>query len=135
MLPRGRTSWICKCTKRLAVIVLLSESLDIRRAQLRGTYSAIIAPNKYYAPQHSNFEDSHVTFRNMMPNFAWEVLEVYSGPPIVAFKWRHWVWMKGDYVGKDEDGSTVTIKSHNEELDIQGVTVARLNEKLPSYAG
>lgn len=38
--------------------------------------------------------------------------------------------MKGDYVGKDEDGSTVTIKSHNEKLDIQGVTVARLNEKF-----
>lgn len=96
----------------------------------RGTYSAIIASNKYYGPQHTNLEDSHTTFRNMMPNFAWEVLEVYSGPPTVAFKWRHWGWMKGDYVGKNEDGTTVTIKSHNEKLDIQGVTVAKLNDKL-----
>lgn len=63
-----------------------------------------------------------------MPNFAWEVLEVYSGPPTVAFKWHHWGVMKGDYIGKNEDGTVVTIKSHNEKLDIQGVTVAKLNE-------
>lgn len=94
----------------------------------RGTYSAIIASNKYYGPAHSNLEDSHTTFRNMMPNFAWEVLEVYSGPPTVAFKWRHWGWMKGDYVGKNEDGSTVTIRAHEEKIDIQGVTVAKLNK-------
>lgn len=65
-----------------------------------------------------------------MPNFAWEVLEVYSGPPVVAFKWRHWGWMKGDYVGKNEDGELVTIKAHNQILDIQGMTVAKLNDKL-----
>lgn len=94
-----------------------------------GTYSAVIAPNKYYGA-NSTFDESHKTFRDMMPNFAWEVLEVYSGPPVVAFKWRHWGWMKGDYVGKNEDGSTVTIKAHRGILDIQGVTVAKLNEKL-----
>lgn len=65
-----------------------------------------------------------------MPNFAWEVLEVYSGPPTVAFKWRHWGGMKVDYVGTNDDGSPVTIKGHNELLDIQGVTVAKVNDKL-----
>lgn len=95
-----------------------------------GTYSAVIAANKYYSPQHFDFDESHKAFRNMMPNFAWEVLEVYSGPPTVAFKWRHWGWMKGDYVGKNEEGLTVTIKSHGAVLDIQGVTVAKLNDKL-----
>lgn len=38
----------------------------------------------------------------MMPTFAWEVLDVYSGPPVVAFKWRHWGTMKNDYVGLNE---------------------------------
>ncbi|KAG8160003.1 hypothetical protein KVR01_010640 [Diaporthe batatas] len=94
-----------------------------------GTYSAVIAPNKYYGA-NSTFDESHKTFRDMMPNFAWEVLEVYSGPPVVAFKWRHWGWMKGDYVGKNEEGSTVTIKAHRGILDIQGVTVAKLNDKF-----
>ena len=65
-----------------------------------GTYNAIIAaPNQYYNAQHSDFEKSHKTFKEMMPTFAWEVLEVYGTPPVVPFKWRHWGYMKGDYVG------------------------------------
>ncbi|PSS02510.1 hypothetical protein BD289DRAFT_478880 [Coniella lustricola] len=95
-----------------------------------GTYSAVIAGNKYYSPLHSEFDESHKIFRDMMPNFAWEVLEVYSGPPVVVCRWRHWGWMKGDYVGKNEDGDTVTIKAHNEVLDIQGLMVAKVDDKF-----
>lgn len=90
----------------------------------------MISPNKYYGPQFSEFEESHETFRKMMPNFAFEVLEVYSGPPTVACKWRHWGWMKGDYVGKNEDGDTVTIRAHGKALDIQGITVAKMDDQL-----
>jgi hypothetical protein len=65
-----------------------------------GTYNAIIAsPNEFYSPEHLDLEKSHKTFKSMMPTFAWEVLEVYSGPPTVVFKWRHWGMMKGDYAG------------------------------------
>jgi hypothetical protein len=67
-----------------------------------GTYNAIITPNEYYSPANSDFASSHKTFKRMMPTFAWEVLEVYSGPPLVAFKWRHWGEMKNDYVGFNE---------------------------------
>jgi hypothetical protein len=64
-----------------------------------GTYNAIIEPNEYYDPANSDFSSSHKTFKRMMPTFAWEVIEVYSGPPVVSFKWRHWGTMKNDYVG------------------------------------
>jgi hypothetical protein len=64
-----------------------------------GTYNAIIAPNEFYSPENSDFASSHKTFKRMMPTFAWEVLEAYSGPPKVAFRWRHWGEMKNDYVG------------------------------------
>ena len=67
-----------------------------------GTYNAIIAPNEFYSPEHADFASSHKTFKRMMPAFAWEVLEVYSGPPLVAFKWRHWGEMKRDYVSLNE---------------------------------
>jgi hypothetical protein len=67
-----------------------------------GTYNAIIAPNEYYSPKNSDFASSHKTFKRMMPTFAWEVLEVYSGPPKVGFRWRHWGEMKNDYVGFNE---------------------------------
>jgi len=52
-----------------------------------GTYNAVISPNQFYSPEHSDFASSHKTFKGMMPTFVWEVVEVYSGPPQVAFKW------------------------------------------------
>lgn len=74
-----------------------------------GTYNAIIAPNEYYSPENSDFASSHKTFKRMMPTFAWEVMEVYSGPPKVSFKWRHWGVMKNDYVGFNEYVTLATI--------------------------
>lgn len=67
-----------------------------------GTYNALLPESDYYSPSHSDFAASHKTFKRMMPTFAWEVLEVYSPPPKVAFKWRHWGTMKNDYVGYNE---------------------------------
>lgn len=95
-----------------------------------GTYNAIIAPNEYYDPTFSDFASSHKTFKRMMPTFAWEVLEVYSGPPVVAFRWRHWGVMKNDYVGINNVGQKVTAKAHGGPIDIQGVTVASVNDKV-----
>ncbi|KAF2639297.1 hypothetical protein P280DRAFT_402786 [Massarina eburnea CBS 473.64] len=96
----------------------------------QGTYNAIIAPNEYYSPEYSDFSSSHKTFKRMMPTFAWYVLEVYSGPPTVSFRWRHWGTMKNDYVGFDNKGEKVTAKAHGGAIDIQGVTVATVNDKL-----
>ncbi|KAL3418658.1 hypothetical protein PVAG01_10374 [Phlyctema vagabunda] len=95
-----------------------------------GTYNAVIAANEYYSPEYSDFSSSHKTFKRMMPFFAWEVLEVYSGPPQVAFKWRHWGTMKADYVGFNESGQKVTAKAHGGPIDIQGLTVAKVDSQL-----
>jgi hypothetical protein len=99
-----------------------------------GTYNAIIAPNEYYDPTYSDFASSHKTFKRMMPTFAWEVLEVYSGPPTVAFRWRHWGVMKNDYVGINNKGEKVTAKAHGGSIDIEGVTVASVNDKVQLQA-
>ncbi|KEQ84408.1 hypothetical protein M438DRAFT_405636 [Aureobasidium pullulans EXF-150] len=95
-----------------------------------GTYNAIIAPNEYYSPNYSDFASSHKTFKRMMPTFAWEVLEVYSGPPKVAFKWRHWGTMKNDYVGFNDKGEKVTAKAHGGAIDITGITVATVDDAV-----
>ncbi|VBB86324.1 Putative protein of unknown function [Podospora comata] len=95
-----------------------------------GTYNALIEPNEFYCPAHSSFEASHKTFKRVMPSFAWEVLEVYAGPPRVVFRWRHWGVMKGDYVGTNDKGEKVTIKAHGGNIDIEGVAVADVNDKL-----
>ncbi|QIX01156.1 hypothetical protein AMS68_006673 [Peltaster fructicola] len=95
-----------------------------------GTYNAIVAPNEYYSPEHSDFATSHKTFKRMMPTFAWEVLEVYSGPPRVAFRWRHWGEMRSDYVGFNNKGEKITAKAHGGKIDIEGVTVAEVDDKV-----
>ncbi|KAF2762417.1 hypothetical protein EJ05DRAFT_725 [Pseudovirgaria hyperparasitica] len=95
-----------------------------------GTYNAIIAPNEFYSPAASDFASSHKTFKRMMPTFAWEVVEVYAGPPQVAFRWRHWGVMRNDYVGFNDKGQKVTAKAHGGTIDIEGVTVATVDELL-----
>ncbi|KAF2005244.1 hypothetical protein P154DRAFT_518772 [Amniculicola lignicola CBS 123094] len=107
-----------------------SDPQDAEHMLRVGTYNAIISPNEYYSPEYSDFGSSHKTFKRMMPTFAWEVLEVYSGPPTVAFKWRHWGVMKADYVGFNNKGEKVTAPAHGGTIDIQGVTVATVNEKV-----
>lgn len=67
-----------------------------------GTYNALIPPNEYYDPARNDFTASHKLFKRMIPVFAWEVLEVYCGPPVVVFRWRHWGDMKNDYSGVNE---------------------------------
>lgn len=67
-----------------------------------GTYNALLPASEYYDPDQNDFEDSHKSFKRMMPTFAWEVLEVYSGPPVVAFKWRHWGEMRSAYTGNNK---------------------------------
>jgi hypothetical protein len=50
-----------------------------------GTYGVIVSLNYFYSLLNSDFASSRKTFKRVMPNFAWEVVEVYSGPPAVAF--------------------------------------------------
>ncbi|KAL8751133.1 MAG: hypothetical protein Q9184_006167 [Pyrenodesmia sp. 2 TL-2023] len=55
-----------------------------------GTYKVIITePNEHYSPQTSDFASSHKTFKCTMPIFAWEMMDVYSGPPRLVFRLRH----------------------------------------------
>ncbi|PYI32483.1 hypothetical protein BP00DRAFT_153531 [Aspergillus indologenus CBS 114.80] len=95
-----------------------------------GTYNALLTPSAYYDPAHNDFEMSHKSFKRMMPTFAWEVTEVYSGPPTVVFKWRHWGEMARDYVGFNDKGEKVRIEAHGGPIDIQGIIVAKVNKAL-----
>jgi len=58
---------------------------------------------------NTSWSESHDIFRNAFPAFAWEVLEVFSGPPTVAFTWRHWGVFTGEYKGNRGEGQTVNM--------------------------
>lgn len=77
-----------------------------------GNYNWLLdAVNKdYYDNSKETFESSHGRFRYaFVEGFPWEVLEVFSGPPVVAFSWRHWAVFSGEYQGNKGDGQTVTM--------------------------
>lgn len=66
------------------------------------------------------FETSHSLFGEAFQGgFPWEVLEVFSGPPEVAFSWRHWSQFNGTYKRRAGDGIV---------YEMYGLGTATLNE-------
>ncbi|BFZ60549.1 hypothetical protein YB2330_001586 [Saitoella coloradoensis] len=107
-----------------------------------GTYNALLGEKQVegvYDPKMEGFQGSHKLFKRVMPVFSWEVLEVYSGPPVVAFKWRHWGQMTGKYSTKLQNPPRkVTAEAHGGPIDIEGITVATVSadfkiEKLETF--
>ncbi|KAH7284829.1 hypothetical protein KP509_34G072300 [Ceratopteris richardii] len=78
-----------------------------------GSYNALLqtkleGEHGAYKASQETFESSHDVFRAAFPGgFAWEVLEVYPGPPTVAFKWRHWGVMEGPFKGHPPSHDTI----------------------------
>ncbi|KAI8138528.1 hypothetical protein BJV82DRAFT_545774 [Fennellomyces sp. T-0311] len=95
-----------------------------------GTYNALIGDTELYKASESDFSDSHKLFKRALRTFSWEVLEVYSGPPTVAFKWRHWGTMTGNLSVNLGNGQKLEAEATNEVVATFGVTVAKVNEKF-----
>ena len=78
-----------------------------------GTYNALLQNSlpkefQYYKADEESFESSHDVFRSAFPRgFAWEVISVYSGPPEIAFKFRHWGYFEGPFKGRAHTGEVV----------------------------
>ncbi|KAK3198638.1 hypothetical protein Dsin_022053 [Dipteronia sinensis] len=63
---------------------------------------------KYYKAEEETFTSSHEAFRSAFPRgFAWAVLSVYSGPPVIAYKFRHWGFFEGPFKGHAPTGEMV----------------------------
>eukprot|EP00057_Strongylocentrotus_purpuratus_P000867 XP_001185320.1 PREDICTED: pathogen-related protein-like [Strongylocentrotus purpuratus] len=91
---------------------------------VKGTYNwlfADVSKDLYNASTHT-FETSHKVFRGAFEDgFPWEVLEVFSGPPKVAFTWRHWGTFTGTY--EEQKGS-------GEVIEMYGFLIATVNDEL-----
>ncbi|KAH0707158.1 hypothetical protein KY289_012234 [Solanum tuberosum] len=78
-----------------------------------GSYNALLKSSmpdefKYYKADEETFESSHNAFRSAFPRgFAWEVINVYSGPPVVTYKFRHWGFFEGPFKGHAPTGQMV----------------------------
>lgn len=92
---------------------------DVSRS---GTYNLFIGETEEYKPSEETFESSGRLFRSAFPKgFLWEVLEVYSSPPNVTFKWRHWGTFNGNYKDYAPTGEVV---------EIIGMSIVRVTDDL-----
>lgn len=82
-----------------------------------------------YDASAETFESSHRMFRDaFLGGFPWEVLRVFSGPPRIAFSWRHWAKFEGVYKGRVGDGKCYEmygwgILDVNEELKVKSIEI------------
>ena len=89
-----------------------------------GSYYTLLSqcPKELFDAEKENFETSHDLFRSTFTQgFAWEVIRVFSGPPLVTFSWRHWGVFDGKY--KEREGD-------NEIYELYGFCTSRVNEQL-----
>jgi len=99
------------------------KSYDLQHLLKVGTYNVMLegCPKELYDTECS-FEESHKLFRGCFGKaFAWEVLEVFSGPPTVVFSWRHWGEYSGPYKDNEPTGKTV---------EMFGISVAKLTDDM-----
>lgn len=77
---------------------------------------------QYYKADEESFESSHDVFRSAFPRgFAWEVITVFSGPPVIAFKYRHWGFFEGPFRGHAPTG---------EMVEFYGMGILKVDETL-----
>ncbi len=88
----------------------------------KGTYNLFLTETEHYNPNVEDFESSANLFVNAFPQgFVWEIVEVFSGPPNVTFKWRHWGSFTGPYKDFEPTGETI---------EVVGMSVARVSDDL-----
>lgn len=95
--------WFFCCQNHYNVWFAGREGLSGEETLKLGSYNALLQSSlpkdlQAYKADEETFESSHELFRSAFPRgFAWEVIKVYSGPPEIAFKFRHWGFFEGPY--------------------------------------
>ncbi|XP_047341044.1 pathogen-related protein-like [Impatiens glandulifera] len=98
---------------------------DMHRV-LGGGYNAFMQTSlpqnlRCYDPDEETVESAHLAFITAFTRgFALEVLQVYSGPPVIVYKFRHWGFMEGPFKGHAPTG---------EKVELFGMAVFELDEK------
>lgn len=85
------------------------------KRQIGGGYNAFLQTSlpeemRIYDPAKETKESSHQLFTTTFPRgFALQILQVYSGPPVITFKFRHWAYMEGPFKGHPPTGELVEL--------------------------
>lgn len=92
-----------------------------------GPYNFLLGKCPGYDGTKQTFESANTIFSEAFTEgFAFEVLEVFSPPPSVAFKWRHFGKFAGQYV----DDKGVAHKGDQKIMELFGLCIAKVNASL-----
>ncbi|KAF5444618.1 hypothetical protein F2P56_033738 [Juglans regia] len=89
------------------------KALTLQEVGKLGGYNPLLQtslPEKFrgYNPDKETADSSHRSFTTTFPRgFALEIFQVYSGPPVIVFKFRHWGYMEGPFKGHAPTGEIV----------------------------
>lgn len=103
------------------------EGLSAEETLQHGTYKAVLKTSlpkefQYHKVEEESYETSDDAFKSALPRgFAWEVIKVYSGPPVIAFKFRHWGYFEGPFKGHAPTG---------DKVEFYGVVVMKVDDSL-----
>ncbi|KAM7252841.1 hypothetical protein ACFE04_025459 [Oxalis oulophora] len=76
---------------------------------------------RIYDPEEETIESAHTAFTTTFPRgFALEILQVYSGPPVIVYKFRHWGYNEGPFIGHPQTGDLV---------ELYGIAIFELDEE------
>jgi len=95
-------------------------------AEIGGSYNNFLQtslPQKLrgYDPIEYTNDASHLAFTTTFPRgFALEILQVYTGPPVIVLKFRHWGFMEGPFQGHSPT---------NEKAEFHGIAIFEVDEQ------
>lgn len=81
-------------------------------AGMTGFYNLLLKDidKTLYDSENESPESSTGIFQSaFLGGFPWEVVEVFSGPPSIAFSWRHWATFNGVLKGRKGDGKSYEL--------------------------
>ncbi|KAM7514714.1 hypothetical protein LguiA_004297 [Lonicera macranthoides] len=95
------------------------------KRKLGGGYNSFMQtslPEEFrcYNPAEETIDSAHMAFTKAFPRgFALEILQVYSGPPVITYKFRHWGFKEGPFKGHAPT---------EEMVELYGMSVFELDE-------
>ncbi|KAH1114243.1 hypothetical protein J1N35_007621 [Gossypium stocksii] len=83
---------------------------DYKSVKLQNYTVSVNEDLRGYKPAQETEHSSHLAFTTAFPRgFALEVIQVYSGPPSIVYKFRHWGYMEGPFKGHAPTGELVEL--------------------------
>ena len=115
-------TWVSMVTEQFRTRINGGEWASAQDIADIGSYNVLIGDSIFYPAGAEGFESSHDVFHTAFPEgFYWEVLDVLSPPPTIAFRWRHWGTFSGEYKG---------FKPSGEKVEMYGVSIAKVSDDL-----